>query len=80
MGKVLRGRSAGEITVDEEAMEFRLCDVPVCPRAMPISLDGETGEVILGAVDTQPSEIVQVLLEKSPPARGVAALPVTSAA
>jgi pyruvate,orthophosphate dikinase len=54
----------GEITVDEESMEFRRGDVRV-RQGDVISLDGETGEVILGAVDTQPSEIVQVLLEKS---------------
>ncbi len=54
----------GEITVDEEAMEFRRGTLRVHLGDV-ISLDGETGEVILGAVETKPSEIVQVLLEKS---------------
>ena len=54
----------GEITVDEEALEFRRGDLRV-RQGDVISLDGETGEVIVGAVPTKPSEIVQVLLEKS---------------
>jgi pyruvate,orthophosphate dikinase len=35
-----------------------------------ISLDGETGEVILGTVATKPSEIVQVLLDRTLPPGG----------
>jgi pyruvate,orthophosphate dikinase len=53
----------GEIRVDEEALEFRRGDLRV-RQGDVISLDGETGEVIVGAVPTKPSEIVQVLLEK----------------
>ncbi|MBI4011720.1 MAG: pyruvate, phosphate dikinase, partial [Candidatus Rokubacteria bacterium] len=53
----------GEISVDEEALEFRRGDLRV-RQGDVISLDGETGEVIVGAVPTKPSEIVQVLLEK----------------
>ncbi len=54
----------GDITVDEDALEFRRRDV-VVRQGDVLSLDGETGEVVLGAVPTKPSEVVQVLLEKS---------------
>jgi len=54
----------GDITVDEEALEFRRGSLRV-RQGDVIALDGETGEVILGPVATKPSEIVQVLLEKS---------------
>ncbi len=54
----------GEITVDEDALEFRRGNLRV-QQGDVISLDGETGEVILGEVPTKPSEVVQVLLEKS---------------
>jgi pyruvate,orthophosphate dikinase len=54
----------GEIVVDEDALEFRRGDVRV-RQGDVISLDGETGEVILGEVPTQPSEIVQVLVDKT---------------
>jgi pyruvate,orthophosphate dikinase len=30
-----------------------------------ISIDGSTGEVIAGKIDTRPSEVLQVLLDKS---------------
>ena len=52
----------GEITVDEEAREFRRGDFRVREGDV-IALDGTTGEVILGDVPTRPSEVVQVLLE-----------------
>jgi pyruvate,orthophosphate dikinase len=54
----------GEITVDEETMEFRRGDLRV-RQGDVLSIDGDTGEVILGEVATKPSEIVQVLIEKS---------------
>jgi pyruvate,orthophosphate dikinase len=54
----------GEITVDEEAREFRRGDVRVREGDV-IALDGTTGEVILGDVPTRPSEVVQVLLEST---------------
>jgi pyruvate,orthophosphate dikinase len=54
----------GEITVDEEAREFRRGDARVREGDV-IALDGTTGEVILGDVPTRPSEVVQVLLENT---------------
>ncbi len=54
----------GEILVDEDALEFRRGDLRV-RQGDVISLDGETGEVVLGEVATTPSEVVQVLLDKS---------------
>jgi pyruvate,orthophosphate dikinase len=54
----------GEIVVDEDALEFRRGDVRV-RQGDVISLDGETGEVILGDLPTHPSEIEQVLVHKS---------------
>ena len=60
---------ASEIAVDEEAKEFRGRDRRV-RQGDVISLDGETGEVILGTVATKPSEIVQVLLDRTLPPGG----------
>jgi pyruvate,orthophosphate dikinase len=60
---------ASEIVVDEEAREFRRGDRRV-RQGDVVSLDGETGEVILGTVATKPSEIVQVLLERTLPPGG----------
>ena len=54
----------GEITVDEDAREFRRGDLRVREGDV-IALDGTTGEVILGDVPTRPSEVVQVLLENT---------------
>jgi pyruvate,orthophosphate dikinase len=54
----------GDIAVDEDALEFRRGDLRV-RQGDVISLDGETGEVILGPVPTRPSEVVQVLVEKT---------------
>jgi len=54
----------GDITVDEDALEFRRDDLRV-RQGEVISLDGETGEVILGEVSTKPSEVLQVLRDKS---------------
>ena len=54
----------GGIVVDEEAGEFRAGDVTVREGDV-ISLDGSTGEVILGSVPTRPSEVLQVSLEKT---------------
>ncbi len=54
----------GGILVDEEAGEFRAGDVAVREGDV-ISLDGSTGEVILGSVATRPSEVLQVSLDKT---------------
>ncbi len=54
----------GDIRVDEDALEFRRDDLRV-RQGDVISLDGETGEVILGEIPTKPSEILQVLIHKT---------------
>jgi pyruvate,orthophosphate dikinase len=54
----------GDIVVDEDGLEFRRGDLRV-RQGDTLSLDGETGEVLLGAVPSRPSEIVQVLVDKS---------------
>jgi pyruvate, orthophosphate dikinase len=59
----------GEITVDEEAMEFRRGDLRVRLGDV-IALDGETGEALSGPVATRPSEIIQVLIDKNLTAEG----------
>jgi pyruvate,orthophosphate dikinase len=50
----------GAIAVDEEALEFRH-GAMVVREGDVISLDGDTGEVILGEVATQPPEVLQGL-------------------
>jgi pyruvate,orthophosphate dikinase len=56
----------GEITVDEDALEFRRGDVRV-GQGDVIALDGTTGEVIRDHIPTRPSEIEQVLLYETLP-------------
>jgi pyruvate,orthophosphate dikinase len=62
---------AGEITVDEPRHELRARDLSAKEGDF-LSVDGTAGEVILGKLSTQPSEILQVLIdgtlapEKSP--------------
>jgi phosphoenolpyruvate synthase/pyruvate phosphate dikinase len=46
----------GEVLVDEEALEFRRGDLKV-RQGEVISLNGETGEVLLGEIPTRPSEV-----------------------
>jgi pyruvate,orthophosphate dikinase len=52
------------VQVDADAGLFRVGDRTV-RRNEPISIDGGTGEVFLGALPTSPSEIVQVLVRES---------------
>ncbi|MBI2467972.1 MAG: pyruvate, phosphate dikinase, partial [Candidatus Rokubacteria bacterium] len=54
----------GDIVVDEDAMEFRRGDLRVRQGEF-VALDGDTGEVLLGDVPRNPSEILQVLLYKT---------------
>jgi pyruvate,orthophosphate dikinase len=55
---------AGEITVDYAKGEMRAKSLSAREGDW-ISIDGTSGEVILGKLPTQPSEVLQVLLEKS---------------
>ncbi len=53
---------AGEITVDHAHGEVRAHGLKVAEGDW-LSIDGTAGEVILGKLPTQPSEVLQVLLE-----------------
>jgi pyruvate,orthophosphate dikinase len=53
---------AGEITVDEPRHELRAGDLSAKEGDF-LSVDGTAGEVILGKLSTQPSEILQVLID-----------------
>ena len=55
---------AGEITVDEARHQVRAKDLSAAEGDW-ISIDGTTGEVLLGQLPTRPSEVLQVALEKS---------------
>ena len=63
MGKVCVV-GAGEITVDYKTRQFSVGDQTV-KEGDWISIDGTTGEVIRGRLETKPSEVLQVLLEKT---------------
>jgi pyruvate,orthophosphate dikinase len=70
---VARGRGkacvvgCGDLIVDGRTKQVRAGD-RVIKQGDWISIDGTTGEVILGQLSTRPSEIVQVLVEASLPA------------
>jgi pyruvate,orthophosphate dikinase len=57
---------AGEITVDTVHGQVRARGLSAKELDW-ISIDGSTGEVILGQLPTQPSEVLQVVLQKSMP-------------
>jgi pyruvate,orthophosphate dikinase len=57
---------AGEITVDAAHGQVRARGLSARELEW-ISIDGSTGEVILGQLPTQPSEVLQVVLQKSMP-------------
>jgi len=54
----------GEITVDEERREVRARKLSA-KEGDWLSIDGTSGEVMLGRIATRPSEVLQVALEKS---------------
>ena len=55
---------AGEISMDASAGKLRARNLSASEEDW-ISIDGTTGEVILGELPTRPSEVLQVALEKS---------------
>ncbi|MCL0073870.1 pyruvate, phosphate dikinase [Dehalococcoidia bacterium] len=55
---------AGDLEIDYRSGCFQAND-RVVREGDWISIDGSTGEVILGKLDTKPSEVLQVLLEKT---------------
>ncbi len=63
MGKVCVA-GAGALQIDYKSRKFEV-NGQVVKEGDWISLDGSTGEVILGKIETKPSEVLQVLLEKT---------------
>jgi pyruvate,orthophosphate dikinase len=63
MGKVCIV-GCGALDIDMKSRSFKAGDATVSEGDW-ISIDGFTGEVITGALDTRPPEVLQVLLEKS---------------
>ena len=61
---------AGEITVDTVHGQVRARGLSAKERDW-ISIDGSTGEVILGQLPTQPSEVLQVVLREDHAAREI---------
>jgi pyruvate,orthophosphate dikinase len=57
---------AGEITVDEEKRELSARGM-TAKEGDFLSVDGTAGDVLLGQLPTQPSEILRVLIDKSLP-------------
>ena len=63
MGKVCVA-GCGELDIDYAARQMRVGE-QVIAEGDYISIDGSTGEVMAGAIPTIPSEVLQVLLQKS---------------
>jgi len=63
MGKVCVV-GAGELNIDYKTRTFSAGGKTV-KEGDWISIDGSTGEVIEGRIDTQPSEVLQILIDKS---------------
>ncbi len=63
MGKVCVV-GAGELNIDYKARTFS-ADGKTVNEGDWISIDGSTGEVIEGRIETQPSEVLQILIDKS---------------
>ncbi|MCX7736368.1 MAG: pyruvate, phosphate dikinase [Candidatus Kapabacteria bacterium] len=65
MGKVCVA-GCGSLLIDYKAREIRVEGKDlVISEGDFISIDGSTGEVILGEIPTKPSEVVQVLIDKT---------------
>ncbi|MGD8717240.1 MAG: pyruvate, phosphate dikinase [Candidatus Zixiibacteriota bacterium] len=62
MGKVCVV-GCSEIRIDYKKRQFAAPGDVVVNEGDEVSIDGTTGEVILGAIDTQPSEITRVMLD-----------------
>ncbi|HEU5180733.1 MAG TPA: pyruvate, phosphate dikinase [Candidatus Polarisedimenticolia bacterium] len=54
----------GDLTVDPEQRILRFRDQEI-REGQPISIDGTTGEVLKGSLPTIPSEVIQVLVERT---------------
>jgi pyruvate,orthophosphate dikinase len=65
MGKVCVA-GCGELQIDYKTRELRsVGKKDVVKEGDFISIDGSTGEVILGKIPTKPSEVIQVLIDKT---------------
>lgn len=65
MGKVCVA-GCGDLNIDYKARTIKVEGVKtVLKEGDYISIDGSTGEVLAGEIPTKPSEVVQVLIEKS---------------
>ncbi|MGZ4808200.1 MAG: pyruvate, phosphate dikinase, partial [Thermoanaerobaculia bacterium] len=56
---------AGHLRVDYQRGELRADSHEPLEEGDWLSIDGSTGEIIAGKIETRPSEVIQVLLEKS---------------
>ena len=74
MGKVCVA-GCGALNIDYKKRQMKV-DGHTIKEGDLLSIDGTTGEVILGQLPTSPSEILQVLIEKKPQTRGIRDLPV----
>lgn len=63
MGKVCVA-GAGKLNIDYKTRQFEV-DGTVVKEGDWISLDGSTGEVITGKLETKPSDVLQVLIDKT---------------
>lgn len=63
MGKVCVA-GAGTLNVNYKTRQFEV-DGKVVKEGDWISLDGSTGEVIIGKIDTKPSDVLQVLIDNT---------------
>jgi pyruvate,orthophosphate dikinase len=63
MGKVCVA-GAGALNINYKTRQFEV-NQAVIKEGDWISIDGSTGEVIAGKIDTRPSEVLQVLLDRS---------------
>jgi pyruvate,orthophosphate dikinase len=64
MGKVCVA-GCGELNIDYKAKTIAIEGKNIVREGDFISIDGDTGEVIRGEIKTKPSEVVQVLINKS---------------
>jgi len=55
---------AGELTIDEKRCEMRIRNVKISEGEW-IAVDGTTGEVFVGQLPTEASEVVRVLIDKT---------------
>lgn len=65
MGKVCVA-GCGALNIDYRNRQFTIDKLDIVVKEGDyISIDGSTGEVILGALETKPSEVVEVLIDKT---------------